>query len=214
MRRIVLVVMILAGIVIMLAGCNTTRKANMEESLRWDNPVGYVTSNDVKQVTKGMTYADIITQLGPTRDIGSGLHVAHYIVDDTKSLYLSFGNPEDICPKDGVGLLQSLEAIDFSTIGIRGVVKDIVHGKDGITMLVEGKQETDTALTAANVTVTMQSRVYRGQTLIEGSFGFSEIKEGDTVEVTFAGPVTMSYPVMGVAAIVRILMQSLNSEPA
>ncbi|MFZ2413668.1 MAG: hypothetical protein WAW16_05555 [Candidatus Cryosericum sp.] len=207
MRRIVLVVMALAGVVIMLAGCNATRKANMEEALRWDNPVGYVTTNDVRRITKGMTYADIITWLGPTRDIGSGLHVAHYIVDDAKSLYLSFGNPEDICPKDGVELVRGLEAIDLSMIGIRGAIKNIVHGKDSITMLVEGKRGPDTTLDAANVTVTMQSRVYRGQTLIEGSFGFSEIKEGDTVEVTFAGPVTMSYPVMGVAAIVRILAQ-------
>lgn len=179
----------------------------MEDALRWDNPVGYVSTNDVRRITKGMTYEDIILLLGSTRDIGSGLHVAHYIVDDTKSLYLSFGSPKDICPKDGAELLQSLEPIDFSTIGIRGVVKHIVQGKDGITMLVEGKQDTDTTLNAANVTVTMQSRVYRGQTLIAGSFGFSEIKEGDTVEVTFAGPVTMSYPVMGVAAIVRILTQ-------
>jgi hypothetical protein len=204
----------LAVVVAMLAGCRTPVKRNMEDALRWDNAVGYITSAEIGSITKGMTYADIITRLGPTCDIGSGLHVAHYIVDETKSLYLSFAGFEDICPKDGAELLQGLEATDFSTIGIRGVVKEIVRGKDGITMLVEGKQSPDTTLDAANVTVTMQSRVYRGQTLIEGSFGFAEIKEGDTVEVTFAGPVSMSYPVMGVAAIVRILMQSLNSEPA
>jgi hypothetical protein len=179
----------------------------MEDALRWDNPVGYVSTHDVKRITKGMAYEDIILLLGPTRDIGSGLHVAHYIVDETKSLYLSFGSLEDVCRKDGTELLQSLEPIDFSTVGIRGLVKEIVHGKNGITMLVEGKQDPDATLNAANVTVTMQSRVYRGQTLIGGSFGFSEIKEGNTVEVTFAGPVSMSYPVMGVAAIVRILAQ-------
>jgi hypothetical protein len=207
MRRAV-AIMALIAIAVSLTACKGPEPVIFEELLRYDNPVGYINTRDVESIKKGTTYGVIIRRLGPTHDVGSGLHVAHYIVDETKSLYLSFGSQEDICPKDGVELVRGLEAIDLSTIGIRGVVKDIVHGKDGITMLVEGKQETDTALSAANVTVTMQSRVFRGPTLIEGSFGFSQIKEGDTVEVTFAGPVTMSYPVMGAAAIVRILTQS------
>ncbi len=207
MRRPVIMILGLMAALAMLAGCRRTSHLSQEQAQPSDNPVGYVTTRDIDSITKGMTYADIITRLGPTHDVGSGLHVAHYIVDETKSLYLSFGSLEDVCPKGGAELLQSLEPVDFSTIGIRGIVKDIVHGKDGITMLVEGKQDPDTTLNAANVTVTMQSRVYQGQTLIEGSSGFSEIKEGDTVEVTFAGPVSMSYPVMGVAAMVRILTQ-------
>jgi len=207
MRRLVVMILALMAALAMLTGCRRTSPVSLEQALRWDNPVGYVTTGDIDSITKGMPYADIITRLGPTHDIGSGQHVAHYIVDETKSLYLSFGSLEDVCRKDGAELLQSLEPIDFLTIGIRGLVKDIVRGKDSITMLVEGKQDPDATLNAASVTVTMQSRVYQGQTLIGGSFGFSEIKEGDTVEVTFAGLVSMSYPVMGVAAIVRILAQ-------
>ncbi|MHB8070402.1 MAG: hypothetical protein ACYDHF_00420 [Candidatus Cryosericum sp.] len=207
MRRNMIMSVVLVAVLATLVGCKSTSSLSMEEALRWDNPVGYVTSDEVRSIKKGMTYAEIIQRLGPTRDIGSGLHVAHYIVDEKYSLYFSIVSPEAVCPKDGAELLLGLEPIDFSTIGIKGVVKDIVHGKDGITMLVEGKQTADATLNAANVTVTMQSRVFQGQTLIEGSFGFSQIKEGDTVEVTFAGPVTMSYPVMGVAAIVRILAQ-------
>lgn len=206
MRRRMVIALVLVAALVTMVGCRSASPLSMEEALRWDNPVGYVTSDEVRSIRKGMTYADIITRLGPSRDVGSGLHVAHYIVDETKSLYLSFAGFEDTCSKNGAELLQGLEPIDLSTVGIRGVVKDIVHGKDGITMLVEGKQDPDTTLNAANVTVTMQSRVFRGQTLVEGSFGFSVIKEGDTVEVTFAGPVTMSYPVMGVAAIVRIVI--------
>jgi len=205
MRRMVLAALASAALVVMLAGCHTPVKLNMEDTLRWDNPIRYTTSDDVRGITTGMTYAAIIARLGPTRDVGSGLHVALYIVDRKKSLYLSFAGPEQICSRDGAELLQSLEATDFSTIGITGVVKDIVHGKDGITMLVEAKQVADTTLSAASVTVTMQSRVIRGQTVIEGSFGFAEIKEGDTVEVSFTGPVTMSSPVMGVAAVVMIM---------
>ena len=168
MRRTVCGVVVAVAVAVMLAGCRTAVKVNMEDALRWDNPIRYVTSGDVRGITKGMTYGAIVTRLGPTRDIGSGLHVAHYIVDRAKSLYLSFAGFEDICPKDGAELLQTLEATDVSTIGIRGVVKEIVRGKDGITMLVEGKQSPDTTLDAANVTVTMQSHVYRGQTLIAG----------------------------------------------
>ena len=92
-------------------------------------------------------------------------------------------------------------------IGIRGIVTNIVQGKDGITMLVEGKLEPNTSFDKASVTVNMKSTVLRDQTPVTGLFAFSEIKKGDTVEVTFNGPVAESYPVMGVAAIVRILTQ-------
>ena len=202
MRRIALVAL---AIVITLTGCRATSKFNMEDALRWDNPIGYVTRGDISDITKGMTYAAIIERLGPTRDVGSGLHVALYIVDRTKSLYLSFAGLEQICSKDGAELLQSLEATDFSMIGITGVVRNIVQGKDGITMLVEAKQVSDTTLSAASVTVTMQSHVIRDQMPIEGPFGYTKIEVGDTVEVNFTGPVTMSSPVMGVAAVVTIM---------
>jgi hypothetical protein len=181
----------------------------MEDALRWDNPIRYVTSDDIRGITKGMTYGAIVTRLGPTRDVGSGLHVALYvalyIVDRAKSLYLSFAGLEQVCSRDGAELLQSLEATDFSMIGITGVVKNIVQGKDGITMLVEAKQVSDTTVSAASVTVTMQSRVIRDQTPIEGPFGYTKIEVGDTVEVSFTGPVTMSFPVMGVAAVVTVM---------
>ena len=176
-----------------------------EEVLRYDNPVGYVSSHAVGSIRKGMTYAEVIQLLGPTHDVGSGLHVAHYIVDKAHNLYLSFASPDDVCQKSGADLLQSLQPIDDGTVGIRGVVKGIVRGKDGITMQVETAQHSDTALNAATVTVYMMSRVVRDQTPITSQFAFSEIKEGDTVEVTFAGPVSMSYPPMGVASIVRII---------
>ena len=72
-------------------------------------------------------------------------------------------------------------------------------------MLVEGKLEQDTSFDKASATVNMRSTVLRDNTPITGLFAFSEIKKGDTVEVTFNGPVAESYPVQGAAATVRIL---------
>jgi hypothetical protein len=117
-------------------------------------------------------------------------------------------DPDDVCTKSRPELLQGVQPIvdDSGTIGIRGVVTDIVQGKDGITMLVEGKLEHDTSFDKASVTVNMKSTVLRGNTTITGLFAFSEIRKGDTVEVTFDGPVAESYPVQGTAATVRILI--------
>jgi hypothetical protein len=128
-------------------------------------------------------------------------------VDEKWNLYISFPSPDEVCVKSGTELLQGAQPIvdDSDTIGIRGVVKDIVQGKDDITMLVEGKLEHDTSFDKASVTVNMKSTVVRGNTTITVLFTFSEIKAGDTVEVTFNGPVAESYPVQGVAATVRIV---------
>ena len=120
----------------------------------------------------------------------------------------AFADPDLACGNSGTELLQGAQPIadESSVIGIRGVVRgDIVQGKDGITMLVEGKLEQDTSFDKASVTVNMSSKVLRDETPITGLFAFSEIKKGDTVEVTFNGPVAESYPVQGVAAIVRIV---------
>ena len=72
MRRTVCVVVVAAAVVVALAGCRAAGKVTMEDALRWDNPIRYVTSSDIRGITKGMTYGAIIGRLGPTRDVGSG----------------------------------------------------------------------------------------------------------------------------------------------
>jgi len=177
------------------------------ELLSYDNAIAHIRASDVESIRKGMTYREIITRLGATRDTGSGLHIAQYAVDEKQNLYIGFADADEVCTKSGSELLQNAQPIldDSSAIGIRGVVTDIVRGKDGITMLVEGKLEHDTSFDKASVTVNMKSVVLRDNTPITGLFAFSEIKKGDTVEVTFNGPVAESYPVQGVAATVRIV---------
>jgi len=207
MRRIVAVLALIA-VAVSLTACRGPETVTFEELFSPYNAVGYVRAHDVESIPQGMMYTEIITRLGATRDVGSGLHIAQYILDDKENLYISFADPDLACGNSGTELLQGAQPIadESSVIGIRGVVRgDIVQGKDGITMLVEGKLEQDTSFDKASVTVNMSSKVLRDETPITGLFAFSEIKKGDTVEVTFNGPVAESYPVQGVAAIVRIV---------
>ncbi|MCX6084544.1 MAG: hypothetical protein NT102_06230 [Caldiserica bacterium] len=177
------------------------------ELLSYDNAIAHIRASDVDSIPRGLTYWEIITRLGKTRDMGSGLHIAQYVVDEKQNLYIGFADMNEVCPKSGSELLQNAQPIvdERGTIGIRGVVTDIVRGKDGITMLVEGKLEHDTSFDKASVTVNMNSTVLRDSTPVTGLFAFSEIKKGDTVEVTFNGPVAESHPVQGVAATVHIV---------
>lgn len=206
MRRVV-AIMALIAVAVSLTACKRPNTVNFDELFSPYNPVGHVRTSDVESIRMGTTYREIITRLGATRDVGSGLHVAVYVVDDKENVYISFADPDEVCAKSGAELLQGTQPIvdDAGKIGIRGVVKSIVQGKDGITMLVEGKLEQDTSFDKASVTVNMKSAVLRDKTAVTGLLAFSEIKKGDTVEVTFDGPVAESYPVQGVAATVRIV---------
>jgi hypothetical protein len=206
MRRAMAIIALIA-VVISLIACKGPELVSFEELLSYDNAIAHVRASDVESIAKGTTYREILTRLGATRDTGSGLHIAQYVVDEKQNLYIGFADAGEACTKSGSELLQNAQPIvdDNGKIGIRGVVTDIVQGKDGITMLVEGKLEQDTSFDKASVTVNMSSRVLRDETPITGLFAFSEIKKGDTVEVTFNGLVAESYPVQGVAATVRIV---------
>lgn len=206
MRRVV-AVLVLIAVAVSLTACKSSGTVSFDELVSPYNAVGHVRTSDVESIGKGMTYRKIVARLGKTRDVGSGLHVALYIVDDERNLYISFADPDEACAKSGTELLQSAQPIvdESVTIGIRGIVQGIVQGKDGITMLVEGKLEHDTSFDKASVTVNMSSKVQRDNTPIASHFAFAEIKEGDMVEVTFNSPVAESYPVQGVAATVRIV---------
>jgi hypothetical protein len=208
MRRAVAAIMALIAIAVSLTACRGPEPMSFEELFSPYNPVGHVRTSDVESIRKGITYREILTRLGATRDTGSGLHIAQYVVDEKQNLYIGFADADEVCTKSGSELLQNAQPIvdDSGAIGIRGVVTDIVRGKDGITMLVEGKLEHDTSFDKASVTVNMKSTVLCDSTPVTGLFAFSEIKEGDTVEVTFNGPVAESYPVQGVATTVRIVI--------
>ena len=98
-------------------------------------------------------------------------------------------------------------------IGVRGVVKNLVKGKDGVTFLVEGVLEGDTMFDIAVVTVNMQSTVMKDCIEITKDFGYSEIKDGDVVEVVFTGPISKSLPPQAVAKTINIKSQDLTEGP-
>lgn len=67
-----------------------------------------ITSDQIRAIKAGTTFRDIISALGSTKDIGSGLHVLQYAVDGDKILYLSFAREDDPSPKSGEDLLKTL----------------------------------------------------------------------------------------------------------
>jgi len=118
MKKVV-AVLILIVVVVSLTACKGREPVSFEELLSPYNAVGHVRARDVESISKGTTYREIITRLGATRDLGSGLHVALYIVDDKENLYLSIVDPDLACTKSGTELLQSAQPIVYrsSTIG-------------------------------------------------------------------------------------------------
>jgi len=109
--------------------------------------------------------------------------------------------------EDQTILLENGELEAAEKIGVRGTVKNLVKGKDGVTFLVEGKQEDDTMLDTAYVTVNMQTTVLKDGIEISDQFAYGEIKEGDLVETIFTGPIAKSYPAQAVAKKINIVSQ-------
>lgn len=64
-----------------------------------------ITSSDVKAIKAGMTYKEIINQLGETANFGQG-NIRQYIVDDKLVLPLRFDSLSDVCKKTGEELLK------------------------------------------------------------------------------------------------------------
>lgn len=90
-------------------------------------------------------------------------------------------------------------------VGVRGVVKEINRGKDGVIILVEGNFSEDTLYDKAYVLINMETIISKDN--LKRLYSISEIQVGNTVEVFLAGPVAESYPVHGKAQWVRIVSQ-------
>ncbi len=96
-------------------------------------------------------------------------------------------------------LVSSLEKVD-----VRGkVTKLILNDDQDITgIFVEGEQQEGNAYDKANVMITDETKIYRGDT--DEIISTDSLKEGITVEAFFGGPVLMIYPVQGGAEIIRV----------
>ncbi len=181
--------------VLVLAGCS---KTTVSDLISPQNSVASVSSGSIEEIEAGTTYGDILAKLGTTQDVGSGMHVAVYLVDGDQYLHLSFTRLDEVCPMSGAALLEGLQ----SAVGIRGAVTDITAGTGAITMLVEASDDNDGLYDKASVRVDQQTTVVRND---GAAASMDQIKMGDRVEVVFDGAVAESYPVQGHAGHVRII---------
>lgn len=77
------------------------------------NVIRNVTSKEVKNIKKGMTYKEIITKLGSTKQDGYGTICATYLVDNKDLLSICFGNINDSCDKSGEELYEQMIKISL-----------------------------------------------------------------------------------------------------
>lgn len=91
---------------------SNSESSNSAELSNTDIPDNYfcagskkITSSDVKAIKAGMTYKEIINQLGETANFGQG-NIRQYIVDDKLVLPLRFDSLSDVCKKTGEELLK------------------------------------------------------------------------------------------------------------
>ena len=73
------------------------------------------------------------------------------------------------------------------------------------TVLIEGKVEKDTSVDKASARVTAETSIVRIEDGKKVAGKFSDLKVGQTVEASFTGAVSESYPVQGSASEIVIL---------
>jgi len=99
----------------------------------------------------------------------------------------------------------------INQIGVRGIVTEVNTGKDGANIFVDGVKQSDTLYDKASVHMDVHTIICKDD--LKRLFTSSDIKVGDTVEVTFEGPVAMIYPVRVTATKVRIVTKPKTTIP-
>jgi len=172
---------------------STPQASTSGKLLSSDYSVKYITSSMLTNVPKGLACEEFFRILGPTKDVGSDLHIGKYIVDNNLELFISFINIKETCNLSGSELLISAEAIsDSKKIGIRGVVTNIIPLKDGISIFVEGTPANYTGDDKIMVTVNSNTKIKKDGINTTVVPEFKEIKKGDIVEVKFRKNVAAS----------------------
>ncbi len=163
------------------------------------NEVAKILSSDVEKLDANLSYKQIITELGATQDIGSGVHMAVYLVDSRYNLLISFADLSDVCELSGIKLLETL----VSAADITGRVTHISQAKDGIVMLVEADEPKTGQYDKASVRVGKETSIIKDNT--GDVLSYSDIKTEDMVQIVFEGPVAESYPIQASALSVFII---------
>lgn len=72
----------------------------------------HVTSEQIKKLKPTMTYTDVKNMLGDTQDVGSGIYILYYIVDNEYALSIPFTNETSQLGVYGEDLLNALQPIN------------------------------------------------------------------------------------------------------
>jgi hypothetical protein len=152
----------------------------------------HITSSQISAINKGLSYKEIIEILGNTKDIGSGLHVLQYAVDDNKILYLSFADENDICDKSGSDLLMMLEDADEYIGSEVNTFNATVINKTNNSILVSCPTNESFDIIYLNVN---ESTVISFADGSEATFDDVENK----ITVTISDQILESYPPQGTA---------------
>lgn len=86
-------------------------------------------------------------------------------------------------------------------IGIRGEIVEIYTVEERTSILIEGNIEEDTIYDKANAVIKDNTKIYKD----EEKVNVENLKEGQTVEVIFDGPVDETHPVKGTGKTIKII---------
>ena len=106
-----------------------------------------------------------------------------------------------------LGLILFCASAAFAT-DVRGKITSLSVSATNLalgTVLIEGKVEKDTSVDKASARVMAETSIFRMDDGKKVAGKFSDLKVGQTVEASFTGHVSESYPVQGTAREIVIL---------
>jgi hypothetical protein len=106
----------------------------------------------------------------------------------------------------GIALLVMArsDAAPSGSPSIRGTVTSVSPLAAQGVILVEERPQDRAGSDKASVTVNAATRIYRGRVSASTKGSFSDLHNGQLVEVWFAGPVLTSYPVQATASVILV----------
>ena len=111
-----------------------------------------VTSEQIKKLTPTMTRKDVLSLLGDTQDIGSGLYIYLYEVDQQYLLRIPFASDEAQLGVTGEDLLKAL-------VPISGDIAPMVYVNDTLYQIVDPQPNIADEKSAFNLLGKIESKV-------------------------------------------------------
>jgi hypothetical protein len=101
-------------------------------------------------------------------------------------------------------LMARADAAPGGPPSIRGTITNVSPlGGQGVIM-VEERPQDQAGSAKASVTVNAATRIYRGRVGASTKGSFSDLRNGQLVEIWFTGPVLTSYPIQTTASVILI----------